>query len=413
MSSIIFYGAGEYVKENWERLIRENLIPVCFADKDINKQGTLYYDKPVYSLKKAISLYPDYLIYITAAYHYLTDITVFLHGLGIKQERIRYCEDVDFRKSCGEKEKDKSLAFSTIGFCLEHRQINDIKRSDNLSDDFNKLEEYYKTLIKRQKDGENVVCNSCRRAYYGVFRNTHECLRYGIRSDFRDETCNFNCLYCNQKEMLDAIAKIPEDSDSIFELFQKLKPHFDKEKMIIGYAAAELTLSKHRDQILDFISEEGWKMQLSTNASIYNEKIAHLMKIGQIELIVSLDAGTRDTFKKVRGVDLFDKVIHNLEKYRDFSGKKITLQYIIVDNINDNDEDVNSFIEIVKRLNARFICTFDASDLNYREISDKKADTMQKLIDGIKGFTEIKRGNAYNQTMRRPGLLNFEGVTFD
>jgi pyruvate-formate lyase-activating enzyme len=405
--NVIFYGAGKYVEENWDRFQSENMIPDCFADQSPTKQNTKYFDRPVYSLEKAIAVYPDYIIYITMAYHKLTEATIYLLGENIPKERIKYLEDVEWRKSCGLKEQHISFEYNIVSCCLQHQSAHDVKRGESIGEDLRRQENYFVDLITRQRETSKVVCETCRCAYYGVFRKKPEYWRYGIRSDFYGERCNMDCKYCNQEAMVDCISKIKNKDDNIYTLLQNLKPYF-RDDMVLGYAAAEITLSDYCEQILDFIINEAWKTQLSSNASVYNEKIAHLMKIGQIELIVSIDAGTRETFKKVRGVNLFDKVIHNLERYRDETGGKATLQYIIIDGINDGDEDINGFVELVKRLNGNFICTFDATDLLTHELSDRKIASMQKIIDGVKGYTEIKYGNAYNQIMRRPGILNMD-----
>jgi MoaA/NifB/PqqE/SkfB family radical SAM enzyme len=238
-------------------------------------------------------------------------------------------------------------------------------------------------------------------AYNGVFPKHKKLNRVGFCGNFKHERCNFNCVYCNQAEMMEQIQFLPETADTIIDVLHKMEPIFDPESMILGYAAAEITLSPYCDEILDFIGEHKWRTTLSTNGSIYNEKIARLIKDGTAEVIISIDAGTRETFKRVRGVDLFDKVIANCKRYVRESGKRIMLQYIVADGINDSETDLRNFVDIVFDVDADFFVTADVTELLTREMSDNKIAAYLYLIREISKFTEVKFGNWRNQMYRR------------
>jgi hypothetical protein len=208
--------------------------------------------------------------------------------------------------------------------------------------------------------------------------------------------------------MMEAIDSLPEDSDSVLDTLRKLESIFDPKTMCIGYAAAELTLSPYCNDILDFISEHKWKTELATNASIYNPKISQLMKAGIMDLLVSIDAGTRETFKQVRGVDLFDKVVANLKRYAKESGKRIKLQYIIVEGVNDNKTDLDEFISLVYDLDGVFHVTADALELLTKDMLDSKIAAYEYLIKQASRITEVNYANWKNQMMR----LELEDVRY-
>ena len=65
---------------------------------------------------------------------------------------------------------------------------------------------------------------------------------------------------------------------------------------------------------------------------------------------LSIDAGTAETWHKVKGVNNFNTVIKNVEKYHKVSSRngQITLKYIIFPGLNDSDDDFNSVIKIMK-----------------------------------------------------------------
>ena len=70
--------------------------------------------------------------------------------------------------------------------------------------------------------------------------------------------------------------------------------------------------------------------------------------------MTSLDSGTRETYKKIKQVDCLDKVVENLKKYP-LEKANLRLKYIFLEGVNDNEEDVNGFYNIVKEVNCKAI----------------------------------------------------------
>lgn len=109
------------------------------------------------------------------------------------------------------------------------------------------------------------------------------------------------------------------------------------------------------------------------------------MKTGRtVNILTSLDAGTRETYKAIKRVDCFDKVIENLKRYpvKDVDFK---LKYIFLDGVNDNETDVDGFYDIVKDVGCRTIVLSSDSCKPY---TDKIKELVVRLIkkaqqDGI------------------------------
>ena len=66
-----------------------------------------------------------------------------------------------------------------------------------------------------------------------------------------------------------------------------------------------------------------------SNAINYSDEIAELIKNNIASLTTSVDAGSIKTFKKVRGVNQYLKVLKNLKKYYDLSPKNTVIKYIL------------------------------------------------------------------------------------
>ena len=85
---------------------------------------------------------------------------------------------------------------------------------------------------------------------------------------------------------------------------------------------------------------------------IYDKSIAEILAGNRGYLVVSVDAGTRETFYKVKGVDAFDRVCDTLRRYSDKSEKAIYLKYIFLPGVNDNKAEVDSFFALATDVKA-------------------------------------------------------------
>jgi pyruvate-formate lyase-activating enzyme len=114
-------------------------------------------------------------------------------------------------------------------------------------------------------------------------------------------------------------------------------------------ADGEITVLPHRDKLLALVKEKRWHAEIYTNAIVFNKDIADLMKDNLAHINVSLDCGTPSTYRKMKCVNAFAKVIANLEKYAE-TGGHIILKYIMFPGFNDSFEDINGFLDIAKKL---------------------------------------------------------------
>ncbi|MFH1857107.1 MAG: 23S rRNA (adenine(2503)-C(2))-methyltransferase RlmN [Candidatus Omnitrophota bacterium] len=97
------------------------------------------------------------------------------------------------------------------------------------------------------------------------------------------------------------------------------------------------------------------KITISTCGLI--EGIEKLSKLGmQVNLSVSLHAADdklRNELVPANKKHGLEKIIRACEKFKDKTGREITLEYILIKDKNDSPEDANELAEIAKRLNAK------------------------------------------------------------
>ena len=90
----------------------------------------------------------------------------------------------------------------------------------------------------------------------------------------------------------------------------------------------------------------------------YRRGLEPLLAQGAAKAFWSLDAGTEETFEKIkRKKNAFHRVLDNVERYQKadaFGGASIIPKYSIVKGINDNEKDFDGFIEICKNFHVQY-----------------------------------------------------------
>lgn len=145
--------------------------------------------------------------------------------------------------------------------------------------------------------------------------------------------CNFRCTHCNaQRYLVMHPEQVPADMKIMTE--EHLKKIIDfcalwgVRAICIG-GGGEPLMNKNIWHIPSYIASKGMKSSFATNGSLINEEIAkEMMNCRWVG--VSIDSATKETFEKVHGVDLFDKVIENLKllvRIKNETESKIDISY--------------------------------------------------------------------------------------
>ncbi|MCL2603246.1 MAG: radical SAM protein [Defluviitaleaceae bacterium] len=355
----IFYGAGReaaYKLPVWEA---KGISPTCFTDADQSKHYTkfmdIYGDYTPYNilpLQEAINKYPDYLLYISLTKSSWRDITDYLIGAGIPQDKIRYTEPVEWRKGCAHlgtfMNNDANLRICLSPLLLEglHCGI-----SDNIEDNFTNYFDNVTKRINELKSEQLTSCEGCIHLKYDFWNTQTPKINTLFFGSVHDDFCNFKCLYCG-KHLKNNHEALRQRAKKIIETIK----HYCKTTIngTVMFANGEPLLSFTNgefDEIINLIKSNGLRMHIATNASIYSEAMAGSLKEGFGSIVVSIDAGTQKTFAKVKGNDCFEKVVDNIAQYAGIAPGAVFIKYILVEGENDNEYDIDNFILIHDKLN--------------------------------------------------------------
>lgn len=126
------------------------------------------------------------------------------------------------------------------------------------------------------------------------------------------------------------------------------------QQAVIQFSGGELTINPHKERIYEtaksIISQmPELQMQILSNCFLYDQEIGDLLSRGKNSFLqCDLDAGTPETYIKVKGFNKFDAVCENLKRYAQFGTVK--LKYIVLPGWNDSQADYEGTVTLLKDL---------------------------------------------------------------
>lgn len=355
---IIAYGAGKYGRIYLPELKKCGLEPVCFVDQDPQKINTRYCGYDVMSLSEAESLTDTKLdIYLTLSSIHLLAATEYLLQQGIEKKRIKYLEDVEYRNGCHLLNTWLIYDRATGMHPCWHWKYNEEDRvaaSGAPSVDYAAYTKKVDQLIDDLRNNRDCTCVGCPNLKYGIYPKRFIPRTLALPNAVKGEWCNARCIYCDLTNLHDGVYMDGFDAMKVLDGFV---PYFG-ENSFIYYVPAEITVSPIKTQLYNFMQEHNWNFTvIKTNGIKYDRQLADFCSKGT-KVNVSLDSGTKETYEKVKGINAFDKVIENIKKYRD-DGATIELKYILLENVNDSENDMDGFLSLAKELADKLVITVD------------------------------------------------------
>lgn len=167
-------------------------------------------------------------------------------------------------------------------------------------------------------------------------------------------TCNAKCTYCTYENI---------ERGYKYKVLPLVKSLIDNrilsKQAQVYMSGGEITISSEFEELLStLLNYLESKIEILTSGIRYCKSIEDAFIQNKCMLMISLDSSNSETYKKIKQVDCFDKVVANIKNYikaTDNAKENITMKYIIVDGVNDTTEEILSFIKLVKSLGLKKI----------------------------------------------------------
>ncbi len=123
--------------------------------------------------------------------------------------------------------------------------------------------------------------------------------------------CNLLCETCPRTfETLEPAA------DMSWELFTRIVDQFPNIERVVLHGVGEPMMVRELPEMIRYLKQRGIYVLFNTNGTLLNlRKGKELIDAGLDELRVSLDAAEPATFKIVRGLDMFDRIVSNVREF--------------------------------------------------------------------------------------------------
>lgn len=163
--------------------------------------------------------------------------------------------------------------------------------------------------------------------------------------------CNQRCIMCVPDGRHSSASLPLADFHRIFDQIKNTAKHLT----LIG---GETLLYPQIGEVLDFLAREPIGVTIITNATMLDEDICRrLGRLHELELKCSIDAATKETYRSIRGTDVFDEVWENLGRFARCARNRPHLKQILVYVVmRRNLHEVLDFIDLAQTLRPYGIC---------------------------------------------------------
>ncbi len=348
--------------------------PTVIVDNDIRKKGVADFDVPVMPYAEAKERYGNLRYFICSDDFKYTIIGDLLEK-GEKPENIINYVPVEKRRSClyfynrlllvqGKKDKGDTHyishcnadSFKSTGLTTA------IAREKN---GYRNVGQVLDGIFKDFEDGKIDVCKHCVMNQEQYIVKSDHPKHYKSLAFYQQtcEDCISHCVYC-------CVGGSEKGNGNAS--FNTLESFSDFAKMVLSLnrmdndftCAIDVSERNQGQKVENAVHciEKAELMPLVYKINSchlnYSDVLEDIMGRGLAYSVWSLDAGTAETYRKVKQVDAFERAVENVKRYIAadvFDGKFIVPKYLIVKGMNDNEDEFDAFLKLVKSLGLKTV----------------------------------------------------------
>jgi radical SAM protein with 4Fe4S-binding SPASM domain len=168
--------------------------------------------------------------------------------------------------------------------------------------------------------------------------------------------CNIRCVMCYQVDKTFTTKDFMGNMS--WDLFTKAVDEASENNCpaITMASRGEPTLHPQLGEMLSYIASKGFlDLKLNTNATLLNDELSRkILNAGVNEVVFSVDAGTKETYEKIRVLGKFDEVVQNVKRFQEIrdneykDSKTVTrISGVKVDDDQDIDQMVSFWEPLV------------------------------------------------------------------
>jgi molybdenum cofactor biosynthesis enzyme MoaA len=243
-------------------------------------------------------------------------------------------------------------------------------------------------------------------------------------------TCNLECVMCGAdrsskiRSRRAGLDPLPHRYGSRF--FEQLVPYL-RHASLIDFVGGEPFLVREHWRIWELLEELDVRPRcaVTTNATVWNDRVEHVLSVFPTDVFVSIDGCTRETFERIRVGASFDEVYRNLDRFRAYAAERGTYLAINWSFVRHNwrelpsmlrwaeerDLPVNVMTVIepehgVQRLPDEeldvVVATMDAWDVSLARDLDRNLAVWRRQLTMVRTERDRRRRNVPRQALMEP-----------
>lgn len=194
--------------------------------------------------------------------------------------------------------------------------------------------------------------------------------------------CNCNCSYCYTEEF-----KKYFNTRQEYKMMPILQEMIERKLLrfngYLAYGGGEPACLDEFDDITHLFLDNNVRSIVTNTSGIKPVKsILEGIPTGRLDVTVSIDSSNRETYKKIKQIDAYDKVIETLKTYAAAQTENKTLvrsKYIIIPDVNDDLFEIEHWLEQSVEIGLKQVCI----DIEGRWYIPRKNCVPQNIADLI------------------------------
>ena len=149
--------------------------------------------------------------------------------------------------------------------------------------------------------------------------------------------CKLKCLYCHNPDSISMTGGKEYDIEELVQMAINQKPYFGKKGGVTVSGGEPLLQAKKLIPFFKRLKEEGINTNVDTNGRILNRFSKELLDDYADLVMLDIKHMTEEGYQYLTGMPAKETAF-NFAKYREASGKKMWLRYVLIPGITDKPE---------------------------------------------------------------------------
>lgn len=219
-----------------------------------------------------------------------------------------------------------------------------------------------RNIVSNNKNGGDSQCKGCSQLVTKAWGEREWLFDKILFNHFT--TCNVRCVYCSfvkDKSVDIPLSEVIEILPTVKQMVANnwLAPH-----TTVYFGGGEPTILPEFDDLIEFLTKHGARFTIFSNGIRFSKAIEKSLQAGRVDtLLLSIDAGSPEVFKALKGVDKCDQVWANAERYINASRDVVWPKIIFH---QENIDEAIPFLDRAERAGASHI-VFDI-DTDYHSL---------------------------------------------